>query len=227
MRHALSRLSAAGLLAAVAFCFFLSQPATVARAAEDQATTLELGGLDALQAGDNAGAIVKLRQALALKPKDKAFRENLAQAVNNQGVAQYGNKDYAGATASFQEAVSLAPNFKKARENLAMTQVAQLNLEGDALYKAANFEGAAAKFKEALAADPGNASARVNLDLAETEILSKAEDFAGAVAKLQDALKLMPDSKMIAGRLATAQAALDAQQKAAAEKEKDKDKKSN
>ncbi|MDE1937907.1 MAG: tetratricopeptide repeat protein [Alphaproteobacteria bacterium] len=222
MRHALSRLFVAVLLSGGVFFLLMPAAAPMAQAAEDQATTLELSGLDAMQSGDTAGAVEKLRQALALKPKDKAFRENLAQALNNQGVAQYGNQDYAGAVTSLQDAVSLVPNFTKAKENLAMAQVAQFNIDGNALYKAGKFSDAADKFRQALAADPKNSSARVNLDLAETELLTKSGDYAGAVAKLQDALALTPDSQMIKDRLATEQAALDAQQKAAAEKAKEK-----
>ena len=220
MRGALSRFFVATLFLAGAFCLFMSYSAPVARA-DDRATELELQGLDLYQHGDLNGAIDKFRQALAIKPNDRGIHTNLAQFLNDAGVAQYSKKDYAGAIANFQEAVSLAPSFQKARGNLGMAQAAVLNNEGIALYKVGNFEGAAEKYRQALAAAPSDPSSRVNLDLAETEILTKSKDYAGAIAKLKDALSVTPASKIIQDRLVTAQALLDAQSKEDAEKAKD------
>ena len=220
MRGVLSRFLVAAVFLAGAFCLFMSYPAPVARA-DDKATSLELAGLDLYQQGDVNGAIEKFRQALALRPNDKAIQRNLAQFLNDAGVARYQMKDYAGAIAKFEEAVSLVPSFQKARGNLGMAKAAVLNAEGMALYKVGNFEAAGEKYRQALAAAPDDQSARVNLDLSETEILSRNKDYAGAVAKLRDALSVTPSIKMIQDRLAAVQALLDAQIKEEADKAKE------
>lgn len=190
-----------------------------ASSAYDQATQLELDGMDLQQKGDLDGAIAKYRQAVQLYPKDNAFHQNLAQALNDAGAAKYRAKDYPGAIADFQEALANAPNFDRAKTNLSIAEGDVLNDQGMAMFKNGDFAGAVQKFDAALVAEPGFKSATVNRDAAEAEIAMKAGDPATAVAKLQEAVSIAP-TPFLQDHLAKAQAALAAQQ---AEKEKDKD----
>ncbi|HEY0281502.1 MAG TPA: tetratricopeptide repeat protein [Rhizomicrobium sp.] len=180
----------------------------------DQATQLELDGMDLMQKGDLDGAITKYRQAVQIYPKSKAFRQNLAEALNNAGVAKYQAKDYPAAISDFQEALANVPNFAQAKTNLALAQGDQFNAEGLVLFKAGDFAGAVQKFNEALVAEPGYKNAIVNRDAAEAEIALKNGDLATAVAKLQEAVSIA-STPFLQNKLETAQAALAAQQEAA------------
>lgn len=196
----------------------LSAPAAqAATAAYDEATQLELDAMDLQQKGDFDNALAKYRQAVQVYPKDKAFKDNLIEALNAAGVAKYQAKDYAAAIADFQEALSLRPGFDKAKANLAIVQADQLNGEGMTLFKNGDFAGAVEKFKQALAAQPDNKSALCNRDAAEAEIMMTGNDPDGAVAKLQEALTVQPNSAFLQGRLAKAQDAAAAKAKAEAE----------
>ena len=213
------------------FCIFvfaaaivLLAPPTRASSAFDQATELEIDAMDLQQKGDLDGAVAKHRQAVQIYPQSKAFKQNLAQALNDCGVAKYQAKDNAAAIALFQEALANVPNFERAKTNLAMVQGDLLNAEGMVLFKKGDFAGAAEKFRQALAAQPGYKNGVVNLDAAEAEIAEKAQDYATAVAKLQHAVSIA-STPFLVDKLTKAQASLAAQQ-AAAEAEKQKQPKS-
>jgi tetratricopeptide (TPR) repeat protein len=200
-------------------------PAMHANAVYDQASQLEIDAFDLQQKGDLAGAIAKHREAVQLYPQSKAFKQNLAQALNDAGVAKYQAKDYPGAIALLQEALSNVPTFDRAKANLSMAQADQFNAEGMVLFKNGDFVNAVEKFKQALAAEPGYKNALVNRDAAEAEIASKAGDFATAVVKLQEAVATA-STPFLVDKLAKAQAAL-AEQQAAAEKAKQEQQKSS
>ena len=195
----------------------LLTPAAHAASAYDEATQLELDGMDLQQKGDLDGAIAKYRQACQLYPKDAAFHQNLATALNDAGAAKYQAKDYGTAIADFQEALTNVPNFERAKTNLAMVKGEELNNEGMALFKNGDFANALLKFNAALEAEPGYKGAIVNRDAAEAQIAMKAGDPATAVAKLQEAVSIA-STPFLQGKLAEAQAAL-----AALEAEKQKE----
>jgi len=217
----MSRFSIAAVLAALV----LAAPAAYGvTAAYEEATQLELDAMDLQQKGDFDGALAKYRQAVQVYPKDKAFRENLIEALNAAGVAKYQSKNYAAAIALFQEVLALAPKHEKAKANLAVAESEQLNGEGLALYKSSDFAGAVDKFNQALAIAPEYKNALGNRDAAEAEILMKNGDPASAVAKLQEALSIMPNNAFLQGRLAKAQTAADAKAREEAEAKAKQDK---
>lgn len=230
MRSGLSRFFIAVFVLTGALALLASGPAAaakVSRADDEKATQLQLQALDLSDHGDFNGAVEKFRQALAIKPGDKAIRQNLSEALNSAGVAQYQANDYTGAAVKFKEAIDLAPNFKRAKDNFATSEAARLNKEGNELFKASNFATAADKFRQALAAQPDNTSAKANLATCEAETLTKSGDLAGAVAKRREALSFAPTSQMLQGKLVEAEAALATQENATAEAKAkaDKDKK--
>jgi len=217
-----------GGLCAVAFgaVLALATSPAVANAAFDQATDLELQAMDLQQAGDLDGAIAKHREAVQIcpqgNPQCKAYKQNLAEALNTAGVAKYAAKDYVTAIADFQEAIANVPNFDRAKQNLSVALGEKLNAEGMVLFKNSDFAGAVEKFKAALAAEPGYKNALVNRDAAEAEIATRAGDFATAVAKLQEAVAVA-STPFLQDKLAKAQAAL-AEQQAKAAKEQQQQK---
>ena len=107
MRSALSRCSVA--IVAGVFALLMSGSAAMAQSA----ATLKVQAAELDQRGDLNGAIEKYRQALVLAPNDKMIKINLAEDLNNAGIAQYNNKDFAGAEAKFQEALTLVPSFQR------------------------------------------------------------------------------------------------------------------
>jgi tetratricopeptide (TPR) repeat protein len=227
MRRSISLLCAgAAFLAGGAF-FCAPHPAQAASANKEQVEQLEIQALDLEDKGDFEGACAKFRAAYALKPNDKALKQNFADALNSAGVTLFGNKDYAGASAHFTEALTLVPNFNVAKVNLGKVTSAQANIDGNALYKAGNVAAAKEKYATAAAADPSNISAKANLATTEADLLVTAGDLVGAVAKRQEALGYAPDNANLKQRLAEAQAALAAKQaedakKAAEEAKKNK-----
>lgn len=211
-------------ITAVAAAFVLLAPSSVARAANsayDQASQLEIDAMDLQAKGDLDNALVKYRQAVQIYPKSKAYKENLANALNAAGVNKYQAKDYAGAIALFNEALDNVPNFQRAKDNLAIAQGDQGSAQGMAQFKAGDYAGAAATFDLVVKAQPNNKGALANRDAAQAELAIKAGDFATAVAKLQEALAAAPGNTFLTQRLQEAQAALaDAQAKAEKEKQK-------
>lgn len=210
----------------LAAAFILAMPATTsvahAASARAQAEKAELAALDLEQQGKLEAAIAKHREALALTPNNKAYKENFARTLNAAGIAKYQAKDYPAAMAYFEEAIKLVPNFKMAKKNLFLVKGEKLNREGMALFKAGNFQGAIAKFDEVLNLNPDYKPARINKDAAEAQVAMAAGDPATAVTKLQDAVALDPSSAFLKGKLAEAQAA-----QAAAEKAKEEASKKN
>jgi tetratricopeptide (TPR) repeat protein len=207
--------------AALALC----APSAGAKSAIEQATDLELEAMDLQQAGNLDAAIAKHREAVQIcpqgNPQCKAYKQNLAEALNTAGVAKYTAKDYVTAIADFQEALANVPNFNNAKQNLAIAQGEKLNAEGMVLFKNSDFAGAVEKFKAALAAQPGYKNALVNRDAAEAEIAINAGDFATAVAKLQEAVSVAP-TQFLQDKLAKAQASLAEQQAKAAKEQQQK-----
>ncbi len=198
-----------GIMAAVA-AFMLCMPGIQAASIQDQADDLEIAALDLEAKGDLDTALTKYRDASKLVPKNKAFKENLANCLNKAAIAKHDAKDDTTAIAYLEEAVALLPNFKAAKDNLIALKGSKLNQEGIALMKIPNFEGAVAKFNEVLALDPDNKPVKINRDIAESQILLKNGDPAGAVAKLQEAQTLNPNLQITKDKLAEAQAAADA-----------------
>ena len=205
-----------------AAAFLLGAPAVHAASISDQADEAELAALDLEAQGNLEAAIAKHREALALTPRNKAFKENFARTLNAAGVAKYQAKDFPAAMAYFEEAVQLVPNFKMAKENLFKVKGEKLNREGMELFKNGNFQEAIAKFNEVLDLNPDYKPARINKDAAEAQIALGAGDPATAVAKLTEAVSLDPDSAFLKGKLADAQTALAAAEKAKEEAEKKK-----
>ncbi len=189
--------------------------------AYEQATQLALDAIDLQQKGDFDGAIVKYRQAVQLYPKGKAFRQNLAEALNAAGVVKYQAKDYATAISDFQEALATVPNFERAKANLAIAKGEQLNSEGMVLFKNGDFVGAVEKFNAALVAEPGYKNAIVNRDAAEAEIAMAKGEPAIAVEKLQEAVSIA-STPFLQNKLAQAQAALTAVQEKKTQEEQQK-----
>jgi tetratricopeptide (TPR) repeat protein len=226
MRHVSIKLAVAAVLAAGVV---MSGPAGSVWAASvsQQVENLEIEALNAQDKGDLNTAIEKFRQAYALKPSDKALRQNFADALNSAGVNLFDAKDYAGAKAKFTEALTILPNFARAKENLGKAESAKITVEGSDLYKLGDIEGAKAKFAAAAAADPNNISAKTNLATSEADLLVKSGDLAGVAAKRHEALALVPDNANLKQKADEADAALaEAQAKAATEKaEKDKEQK--
>jgi len=214
----LSRLR--NFIPALAVAFILAAPAVQAASVQAQAEQAELAALDLEQQGNLDAAIAKHREALALTPNNKAYKENFARTLNAAGIAKYQAKDYPAAMAYFEEAVKLVPNFTMAKQNLFLVKGEKLNREGMALFKSGDFKGAIAKFDEVLNLNPDDKPARINKDAAEAQIAMAAGDPATAVTKLQEAVTLDPSSAFLKGKLAEAQAA-----QAAAEKAKDEESK--
>jgi tetratricopeptide (TPR) repeat protein len=208
-----------GIVAAVA-ALILCLPGAQAASAQDQADELEITALDLEAKGDLDGAILKHREAVKLVPKNKAFKENFAKTLNTAAIAKHDAKDDVTAIAYLEEAMAVMPTFKQAQENLATLKTGKINAEGAALFKAGDFAGAVAKFNEVLAIAPDNKPARINRDAAEAQIAMIAGDPATAVAKLTEATTLEPANAFLKGKLADAQAALDAKTAEEAKKKK-------
>lgn len=205
----------------VACALFIATAPGAIRAAsvQDQADELEIAALDLEAKGDLDGAIAKHREALALVPRNKAFKENAAATLYKAAIAKHDAKDDAAAIAYLEEALSLVPSFKPAQQSLAALKTNKLNADGVALVKAGNFQGAVEKFNAVLAVDPDNTAAKINRDVAESQIAMAAGDPETAVAKLTEAVSLDPTRQFLKDKLAEAQAALDAKK---AEEEKNK-----
>jgi tetratricopeptide (TPR) repeat protein len=208
-----SRLSIMAVFAA----FVLAVPGAHA-SAQSQAEDAELAAFDLEAQGNLDAAIAKHREALALTPNNKPYKENFARTLNAAGIAKYQAKDFPAAIAYFEEAIGLFPNFQTAKDNLFTVKGERLNTEGMTLFKNGDFTGALAKFNEVLALNANYKPARINKDATEAQLAMTAGDPATAVIKLREAVSLNPDSAFLKGKLAEAEAAAAA--KAAEDAEK-------
>lgn len=132
---------AAGLL-------LLSVGALELRASPDEAAARNRQGVELLQAGKVAEAIVEFREAIELDPKNIPARLNLAYTLDRRGEIDQ-------AVAEYKTAIEHDPDNAMARSNLGV------------LYdKKGQYEQAIQEFTKALEIDPGNAAVKKNLEVA-------------------------------------------------------------
>jgi len=157
-----------------------------------------------LQKGDVDGAIVHLREAVAIRPDYAQAQNNLGNALlqkgrldeaiaryqkalaiqpgnievqNNLGIAFFQKGLVDEAVAQYQKALAIEPDFAEAHNNL-----------GNALYQKGRVDDAIVQFQKALAGKPDIADAHNNLGAA---LLQKGR-VDEAIAQCQKALALQP-----------------------------------
>ena len=143
--------------------------AEILRADPDTADAWQFLGLIALSRGDAAGAVQRIKHAIAIKPDAGVYHFNLALALRQQA-------DLAGAIASYRRAVSLSPGLADAHHNL-----------GECLRESGDSEGAAAAFRRVIALRPTSCDAHVNLSKALLDMrrLEAAEGIARRALTLE------------------------------------------
>jgi predicted O-linked N-acetylglucosamine transferase (SPINDLY family) len=121
--------------------------------------------------GQTQHAIHALQQAVALKPKDAEYRNNLAAALNDVGLS-------AEAEANCRRAIAIKPRFAGAHNNL-----------GIALSDQGRGQEAEASYRQAVAITPRDASIHNNLG----DLLRTLTKYPEAEEHLRRAIALKPD----------------------------------
>lgn len=144
------------------------------KAALQAANRLNDRALDLHRAGDNAGALDALRQAIAAFPDNPLYHNNLGELLRLTGQA-------GAALPHFDNAIALAPNYAAAHNN-----------RGNALRALKRHAEAVEACRRAAELQPDYAEAHNNAAAA----LMDLKDYAGAVASLHRAIALKPDVAM-------------------------------
>lgn len=141
----------------------------VLQAQPDTADAWHFLGLIALSRRDIAGAVERIRRAIAFAPHAGVYHFNLGVALSAQG-------DLAAAIASYRQAVELSPGLAEANNNL-----------GNCLRETGDREGAAVAFRRAIVHRPTYFEAHVNLSKALLDLgrLEGAETTARRALNLE------------------------------------------
>jgi len=127
------------------------------------------------RAGDLEGAVVELRRAAALAPRDAQVQVELGNTYAAAG-------HLGAATQAFESALSIDPQIPGVRAKLAWARASGLRSRGDV-------EGAARSYREALELEPNLSEAR--LELATT--LARRGDLEGATAEMKAFVQQRPN----------------------------------
>ncbi len=126
------------------------------------------------RAGDLEGAMVELRRAAVLAPRDAQVQVELGNTYAAAG-------NLGAATEAFEAAVAIDPQIRGVRPKLAWARASALRGRGD-------LDGALRSYREALELEPNLTEARLELATA----LAARHDLEGAATELQTFLQQRP-----------------------------------